>query len=332
MASLQERVRSITNDVSYGSQLASMITELSLSDGDAKKVFATIDLEILSSDVPFVKALAEIARYEGFNPRQVIHKLLQKHGEVERRVRRDPSELESCSFEVEVEVNGERRIKPVTFTNNMKFNEDIQMICLMFITRGAVVDKIEKKSNDSMKKIMRMLKVKYDINTTKRKPGTALDSEVITIPRISASFPNITVGWFHMGFGRSIIDQATLFPEVELPRAIMSPMVASILPQSANTPLIVLFAIAVKIDDILHQTDNKTTLSNLQTYLMASYNSTATTELVKIKACTHWNIGQKINGQFVYNELIINCKPRAKEIIRMSRPTDVALEAILSSM
>lgn len=320
MADLQGRVRAITTDIFYGSQLSSIITELSLSDGEAKKVFSTLDLELLSKDIPFIKALAEVARYEGFNPRQIVHKLLLKHGETERRIATDPTELESCSFEVEIVEGGNKVVKAITFTNNMKFNEDMQMICLMFITRGAVVEKIEKKSNESMKKIMRILKVKYDINTNKRKPGTALDSEVITIPRISGSFPNITVGLFNMGFGRCIVEPTTLFPEVVLPRAIMSPMVASIMPQSPNAPLAVLLAIAVRIDDMLHQTDAKTNLTNLHTYMMASFNSTATTELVKMKACQHWGLGTKINGNFVYAEVIVSCKPRAKEIIRSSRP------------
>lgn len=137
----------------------------------------------------------------------------------------------------------------------------------MFITRRTAFEKILRKSNDVMKNIMNMYRQKYNINVTKRAPGSQLDSKTITIPRIAACFPAITVGLFHHGIGRSIIDPEVLFPGLE-PRALFSTMIGSMIPVRDNAPLAVLLSIAVRNDDILHQIDRKTGLSALYTCLL----------------------------------------------------------------
>jgi len=59
-----------------------------------------------------------------------------------------------------------------------------------------------------------MMKTKYNINTVKRKPGSQLDAKTITIPRITASFPSITVGLYMKGFGRNIFDPSEIFGDL----------------------------------------------------------------------------------------------------------------------
>lgn len=104
-----------------------------------------------------------------------------------------------------------------------------------------------------MKSCMRIMKTKYNINTTKRAAELTLDFKTITTPRIVGSFPYLTVGLFHRGFGRTIFDPSTMFTEVELPRAILSLMMSSMLPQGQDSLIALLLCFAVKTDDILHQ-------------------------------------------------------------------------------
>lgn len=96
-------------------------------------------------------------------------------------------------------------------SNDDAFRDDMQFICIMFIMRGTAFEKILRKSNDIMKNIMNLYRQKYKINVTKRAPGSQLDSKTIT-KRIAACFPAITVGLFHHGIGRSIVDPEVLFP------------------------------------------------------------------------------------------------------------------------
>jgi len=325
---LVARVRGITEDRDYASQLTSLISEQALTDDEARKVFKTLDLATLSAEAGFLKALTEVTRYQGFNPREIIKILLDCHEAVQQEVAADASAIEKV--EAQVKIGGET--KDFLFTSNMPFHSDMQFICLMFITRGAAFDKILKKSSDAMQTCMNLMKIKYNINTMKRKPGQALDGKTVTIPRIAASFPGITVGLFVQGYGRSIVDPSVIFPEMEVPRAIFAPMVSSVIPRSPQAPLAVLLAIAVKTDDILHQVEAKTALNALLQYLLASYNSTAVTELVKIKCCSEWKIGSKTNGAFTYAPTLIEARDFAKNIIRTSRPNDPALEPVLAQV
>ncbi|CAL1685179.1 unnamed protein product [Lasius platythorax] len=109
-------------------------------------------------------------------------------------------------------------------------------------------------------------------------------------------------------------------------------MVPSVIPRSPNAPLAVLLAIAVKTDDVLHHIEAKTTLNALMQYLLAFYNSTAVTELVKVKCCAEWGIGERVNGGFTYAASLIEARVFAKEIIRSSRPNDPSLEAVLAQV
>lgn len=322
-------IAGITRDHDYASQLSSLISEQGLNELEAKKVFETLNPEILTKEISFLKALDEVAKYEGFNPREMIKLLLASHKKYEIMIAQNPLAIETVDGILTI--NG--REETFKFTSGEPFSRDMQFICLMFITRGAAFEKIMKKSSEIMVKCMRILKVKYSINTVTRKPGISLDARTITTPRIAASFPSITVGLFDKGFGRTIFDPETLFPNASsLPRALFAPMISSILPKSQDAPLAVMLLIAVKTDDVLHQVGAKTTLSALYQYLMASFNSTATTEKLKIKYCTLWKICNPIDNTFAYVQDIINLRQGSKDMIQRLRSNDPELSNILSKI
>lgn len=319
------RVRQITQDRDYASQLIAVLSERELSDEDAQKLIQVIDLSVLDDELPFLKALAEVARYEGFDPRVILASLLASHSRYAREYGAHPEEIE-----LRATVGGEEKV--IKYSSNEPFSHDMQFICLMFITRGAAFDKIMKKSSEMMTQVMALMKAKYSINTVKRKPGSSLDSKTITIPRIAASLPSITVGMFHKGFGRSIVDPAALFPGVDLPRVLFSPMIASMLPTNDDSPLAVVLAIAVRTDDILHQTDAKTKMMPLFQYLMASFNSQAQTEPMKARCAVEWGLGTRQNGTFTYKREIVESRERAKAIVEASRAEDDNLAFVLSQV
>lgn len=328
MANIAERVAAITRNEAYASQLTAMITELNLTDDEARDYFKIITLDFDSDDLSFIKCLVEIMKYKG-NPRrtriQFDHKkliaiLLKKHGDKARSIQSNPGVLKQVIASVKVE----DRVKESIFTNNMPFVQDMKFICLMFL----LLPKISRAMID----VMALMKNKYGINMIKRRPGQSLPAEIITIPRIAACFPAVVVGLFDEGFGEIIFDPKTLFPEGTIPRVIYAPMVTSVLPNVADLPIVVFLAIAVKTDDILHQTDAKTSLSALYQYLTASINSTVVSNDFKVKYTESWKIGTRVNGIFTYNPTIVGLKETAKAFIRTSRANDSQLDVLLAKM
>jgi hypothetical protein len=203
----------------------------------------------------------------------------------------------------------------------------------MFITRNAAFEKMMKKGAKHMQDCMNILKTKYDINTAKKVPGSQLDSTAITYARIAASFPCVTVELFTKGYGRCIFDPSEIFGSIELPRALFSPMMPSVMMKRPDTPLAILVAIAVKTDDVLYQVDAKTPLQRLHTFFLASYN--ATTEPVKAKLCDVWGICERTNGtsgtvgDITFPDEMKEANTLAKAFISVSTAGDLFLNEFL---
>jgi len=325
---LSARIARVTRDPDYATLLTALATEYALSEDQIKQVFKTIDLESLDLNLGFLRVMHEVSKYQGFNPRDIISQLFNMHSRTRKDIIADPSLRKT--LEIMVTIQGQRAI----FSNNMEFHEDMKFICLMFITRGTAFDKIQTKStSEVMNKCMGMMKTKYNIHTVKRRPSSQLDARTITIPRIAASFPSVIVELYVNGFGRNIFDPSEIFGDLPLPKALMAPMISSCLPKTEGAPLAVMMAIAVKTDDVLYQMDTKTSLSALYQYFMASYNSTAVTETVKMKHCVKWELGTRpANGTFIYTGVLVDLKPRAREFIERSRSTDPYLRTLLAQI
>lgn len=204
---IQERVKQITRKVDLASQLTAMMSEQGISDEEVGQMMHAINLETLAEDLPFAKALVEVTKYEGFNPRVMAAILLASHKSYREKVRNRSLPAEVIEETLKMP-QGDFNFR---FSNDEEFKSDMQFIDIVFLTRGAMFDKIKGKSGESMKRLMDMMKAKYNINTRKRKPGTILDSKTVTIPRIAASFPQVTVGLFHKDLGRCLVDPYAYF-------------------------------------------------------------------------------------------------------------------------
>jgi len=88
-----------------------------------------------------------------------------------------------------------------------------------------------------MNQCMGMMKTKYNINTMRRKPGSQLDAKTITILRIAASFPSITVRLYMRDFSRNI-DPSEIFGKLTLPKALMTPMIDLVCQSWKGLPLL----------------------------------------------------------------------------------------------
>jgi len=313
----------------YAAYITSFMAELVLTRVQAGTIFDTLDRATLERNIELMKAIQHVGKYEGFNPREIVIRLVRRHEEASAQALRDPASVDRIEFPV---TEDDGTVRNVVFTSNESFTQDMLFICMMFISRGAAFDKIVNKSNRYMQSLMGMIKTKYNINTEKRRPGVTLDSKTITIPRISASFPNLTIGSFINGFGRCVFDIHNFFPDKNPPRALFAPFIGSALVAQDDAPKAVLLAIAIKTDDVLHQTGAKTTLKALMTYLDASYKSNALPAETRLAYCFDWGLVEQTNGNIIYKIVVTELRPLARAMVQRWRPEDPDLPSIMEKI
>nr|DBA44331.1 TPA_asm: nucleocapsid [Cotesiavirus chinense] len=174
------------------------------------------------------------------------------------------------------------------------FLDDMYFLISTFLIRGSSIDKISKKSTEAMVQILDHLTAKYMIAKQKRKAGSALDPKIVTLPRICATFPTLTVDIFvQCQTIRYLVEPTSVFPGLTMkdyPRALWSPMIASVIPNK-KVPVYILYSLALATDNLLHdKREERTNPLKLADYLLASCKSTATTESNKREKCIAWNI------------------------------------------
>lgn len=76
---LAARLTKITKDPDYASQLTSILTEQLLTDDQIKKYYMNLDLAELDKSLDYLKAVTEISKYQGFNPKETIKILIEVH-------------------------------------------------------------------------------------------------------------------------------------------------------------------------------------------------------------------------------------------------------------
>lgn len=137
-------------------------------------------------------------------------------------------------------------------------------------------------------KILNHLKAKYKIDTQRRAAGSSMAGDVITVPRIAACFPVRLLQFIEMGVGRIIIDKTFLTAD-EIPRWLLHPAAASVLPVKTTSKLcakliVVTLGVCILTDDLLHRKDGKITpLTNILAYLEAARQTAAVPEEARIE-------------------------------------------------
>lgn len=67
----------ITRDKDFAAQLVEVISELDLTEDEARSYFKTLDPAVIESEKNRLMLLKEVMQYEGFNPRQMIAQLIK---------------------------------------------------------------------------------------------------------------------------------------------------------------------------------------------------------------------------------------------------------------
>ena len=207
------------------------------------------------------------------------------------------------------------------FTNNLAFFEDVGILCSFFLRGG--FQKI-MKSNSVMGRVVWVLRNKYNILSTPKPGYPPLRADAITLPRIAAAFPAVTVAAFHQGVGKVLVQPSQIVGrDVEWPRAFMCCMMASMVPEIINKPVAQLLAVAVA-------NRRNTKLIHLLRDLKASLQSTVIPNEVKLSGYRKWGLMVEEVEEFIpaIKDSAMDCK----KYIRAQRPDDPDLESVLGEL
>lgn len=223
------------------------------------------------------------------------------------------------------------------YDNKKSIIQDIEFIIFLFASRGSVWDKFTRKSYSEMATITDWMQEKYNIDTTVRNPNTAVDADVITVPRIAACFPYKICDYFHLGYGKALCSEADIgYPTgANAPKAIFCSFItAALYPDWIKiTPQVhlLIFLIHILNDDVLHRKkQDYTPLDTMFTYYAASYRSAGTPFPSRKKYLSSRDFADA--AQKGFNANIISAAGQAEDRIRALRPSDRSLNTVLAQL
>lgn len=225
----------------------------------------------------------------------------------------------------------------ITYSNQETMSSDIRMLILIFCVRGSITEKITSRSIDELKTILDWFSAKYNMNTTVRKAGERIGLEVITIPRICATFASRSTDLYHQGIARQIFSQVALgFNEiVSVPKALFSSFLPALILRSLYKPNLtihpLLFLAAVVTDETLHRKGKDfTVLIDILAYYKTSYNSAVVNDAGRIIAYVRY--GLLTPDQTSFTPDLIQASQGAPALIRALRPLDPNLPGVLAEI
>lgn len=83
--------------------------------------------------------------------------------------------------------------KTINYRAEETLAKDLQFLLTVFCIRGCCWDKIIQKSGEDACLILNHLKEKLQFDTTVRPAGKSLPDDIITVARLAACFPIITI-------------------------------------------------------------------------------------------------------------------------------------------
>lgn len=277
-----------------------------------------------------LKDWSDACAYEGFNVKEFMILLVQKRNNwLASRQRKE---------DTVVKYSAGGKEKTFKYNSHESLMKDLCFLILVFLQRGSSWDKIVNKTNDGVVKIMKLMKEKYDIDTSKRAASSSVGKDVVTLPRIAACFPIRILQFLEMGVGRVLVDVSVL-GDYNIPTWMQHPAMASVVPiQAAASSIralrIFAFGVCVLTDDVLHRNDGKyTKLETIKTYMDASYNTPAVPDGARksfLEAVGFYvRTGTKSTPKLSASELIPNLKvdDLINRILAL-RPNDPAVESI----
>ncbi|XP_044012225.1 uncharacterized protein LOC122855125 [Aphidius gifuensis] len=184
------------------------------------------------------------------------------------------------------------------FKDNMTFTQDITFLITILLTKGSDVNKIKNQLTKKFSDILTHLVQKYKIYTSDDRARRNLYT--VTLPRVAACFPQITVNLFHQGFGRAMMEIPSYFGELPVPKVVLSMCFASVMPTKKGETLHHLIIWINYLNDlVIHQTQPEmlTPMSLLISYHFAAFQSEGIRENLRDKVFE--KMGLLENGDFI---------------------------------
>ena len=269
-------------------------------------------------EAAFLRLRQDITEFESFDPMFIRESMLTAHKVMRDKV--EAGEIGLISIPIVTTIGTTK--KTLLFTNNLTIAEDRQILCSFFVKGG-----FQKVMNSStnMGRVLRVLRGKYNIVPAPRKPVYfPLKADAITLPRIAAAFPVVTVHAFHHGLRKVLVQPSQIVGrDVEWPRAFLCCMMAYLVPEIINKPVAQLLAVAVA-------NDRDTKLIHLLRDLKASLQSTVVPNEIRLIWCRRWGLMVEEVEEFIpaIKDTTMDCE----EYIRAQRPDDPDLESVLGKL
>lgn len=310
-----------------------------LKEDPAIKIWLA-DLETVTDLTTFddqkLKDWQIVLSYTGFDVKKIIKGLITAH-----KAWTDRSGASSVDFDITAK-NEDGTDKIIKYSSKSILSTDIRFIVTLFAIRGCCWEKILLKSNPDAIAILNHLKEKLNIDITTRPPGTVIEGDVITVPRIAACFPTMVADVFHNGAAKLLVSPEKVGIPVGLSLALVCPQYPAIIPKDwlgnpspsnpvAANPHILFFLIQVEIDNLLHKNDGKITdLVDMLQYYKAAYESPATP--LASRHIYNSKVGAAnaaVNG---YNPALTPAFVGARDLIKISRPDDPNIGTVIHQL
>lgn len=282
--------------------------------------------DVLRYDDDLMKRVVSAFSYQGFDPLKIITLMRNSHKKfIDSRTKID------LKFDYIVEG------KPVKFEydSHKTMKEDIQLIIAMFAQRGSSWEKIKTKATVRVEAILEVLKEKYDFDVTLHQPGVSLPPDVVTIPRVVASFPTLICTAYHKHCGKLMFSGDDYGIPSTLSQALYTPFIVSCIPPEwidvQKNHHLFFFIIHIAIDDVIHRKNSTfTDLKSIFTYYKAAYSTPALP--VKFRKNYMSSIGLANTTNTGFTPLLDDPRDGAEDLIKTLRPRDPNLTNVISDL
>lgn len=217
-------------------------------------------------------SFAEVASYQGFDPRATLKKFYElslkngykpgKEGELLQDGRPDPEKNHIITYDVEYD-EGETEVE-WSIPKTGHFRQDLVFLVGLYATRGTDINKIKDRSTDEMAKVIKEKAENYQIKGKDgKKSGKSrfagkevggeerLGKNEITLSRLASCVPHLVCDFYSLKVGRELL----VFPESKaqswknFPQGLRHNVLSAVWPTDwENWPKEVPYLVAIFID------------------------------------------------------------------------------------
>lgn len=255
---------------------------------ELKTAFSAAEILKMSFNNSEDAKVFQIMVYKGFNHRAILRKVMQAHAAW------TPATTTPDKFVIKSGDGTE-----MEFSSTASLMEDVKNMVTLFVMRGNNKAKITNKSCTGMKEYVAHLEKKLGVSMTKNASGSALDPEVVTMPRLTACFPLRAIELTIAGFAKLFCTLVQIGVDPSVSKAILSPYFNGFIPSPEGaeaatwvSPHVVFFLVHVHLDNTIHRKPGEqvTTLEQILVYYLASFRSPILPNLKRKELCKEFDL------------------------------------------